>query len=155
MAELEFARQLLQEELADRFVTVFPEPPEGWRAEKAERQSGAMFGGGTFVQRTYLASAGEARIEAQIITGSPMIQAFAAMMASPAMMASEPGTRRVRIGRTHAVLTWDEATRGGDLRLVVGQTMIQLEGSELESGDVLVALAEKFDLRAVKERTGG
>ncbi len=155
MTELEFARQMLQERLDERFAAVFPEPPEGWRAGEVQRQSGAMFGGGTFLERSYSEAAGNARIEARIIAGSPMIQAFAAMMASPAMIASEPGARRVRIGRTNAVLTWDETTRSGELRFLVGGAMIQLEGSDLTDGDVLLALAKRFDLRAVEELTGG
>ncbi len=155
MSELEFARQMLEERLGERFVAVFPEPPEGWRAGEVQRQSGAMFGGGTFLERSYSDAGGDARIDTQIIAGSPMIQAFAAMMANPAMMASEPGAERVRIGRTNAVLIWDETTRSGELRFLVGGAMVQLVGSDLADADVLLALAKGFDLPAIEELTGG
>ncbi len=155
MVELDFARQALQEKLGERFAATFPEPPEGWEAQPAQVQPGGMPGGGMMVSRTYTNTNGPGQIEAQIIANSPMIQAFAAMLTNPAMMAAEPGAKRVRIGRSNAMLTWDATTRSGEMRLMVGQAMISLEGRDLDSGELLVELMKKFDLEALKELTAG
>ncbi len=155
MVELDFARQALQEKLGERFAATFPEPPEGWEAQPAQVQPGGMPGGGMMVSRTYVNTGGPGRIEAQIIANSPMIQAFAAMLTNPAMMTAEPGSKRVRIGRSNAVLTWDGEARSGEMRLMVGQAMISLEGQALESSDPLVELMKKFDLKTLKELTAG
>ena len=155
MTELDFARQLLQEKLGQRFVTAFPDPPEGWEAEPAELQPTGMLGGGLLVTRGYRRIDGPDEIDAQIVANSPMIQAFAAMMSNAAMMAAEPGAKRIRVGRATAILTWDEEARTGEVRLAVGQAMISLEGRDLDGSEPLIALIKAFDLETIKALAGG
>ena len=155
MTELDFARQLLQDKLGERFVAAFPDPPEGWEAEPAQLQPTGMLGGGLLVSRRYRRGDGPGEIDAQIVANSPMIQAFAAMMSNAAMMAAEPGAKRIRVGRATAVLTWDEQERTGEVRLAVGQAMISLEGRDLDDSEPLIALIKAFDLETVKELAGG
>ncbi len=154
LTELDFARQMLREKLAEQYAATFPAPPEGWRAEEARSQSGAMFGGGTMLTRSYRRGDGRGYVEAQILADNPMVQTFAAMMNDPAMIAAEPGAERVRIGRRNAVLTWDASSRSGEMRLLVGRALIQLEGQDLDDRRILVDLMEGFDLETLRKLSG-
>jgi hypothetical protein len=114
-----------------------------------------FLGGGSVLQRGYRATSGDASISAQLMTGGSFLQGLASMFMNPQVMAAQPNAKRVRIGRENAVVTFDPAERSGQLMLdVAGKVTIMLEGSGLESGDPLVDLATRWDLKRVKEIAG-
>lgn len=152
--ELEFVLQSLRAKAGGALGGAMPEPPAGWTAAASEQQAGGAFMGGSMVTRSYTQSGGKGRIEAQIIANSPMMQGFAAMLANPAVMASQPGMQRVRVGRENAILQWKEASRSGELSLIVGKAMIRLDGKGLDSSTPLVELMKRFDLDKIRQIAG-
>ena len=107
------------------------------------------------IARTYIQTAGEGRIAAQLMVDNPMIQGFAAMLGNPAVIAGQPGMERVRIGRDNAIMTWNPQARTGELTLLLGRAMIKLDGSGLDEKDPLVALIRAWDIERLKELTRG
>ncbi|AGA33880.1 hypothetical protein TVNIR_2224 [Thioalkalivibrio nitratireducens DSM 14787] len=160
ITELEFAINDIRKLMANRIADTFPDAPAGWTAALVESQSGGggmagMFGGGgTMLQRAYTQDDGSGQLEASLIVDSPMIQGVAAIFNNPAMMAAQPNTERVRIGRESAMLKWEPNRAQAEATLLLdGRIMMQVKGRNLESSDVAVELLRNWDLRAVREQT--
>jgi hypothetical protein len=159
IGELEFAMQALKGRIAEDYRATFPPPAAGWTAQDAApgEQAAALpfLGGGAMLQRTYQQTNGAGRIEAQLMTGGSFLQGLAGMMMNPAMLAAQPNAKRVRIGRENAVLIFDSQTHEAQLVLDLGgKATIMLQGSNLESGDPVTDLAQRWDLKKVRELAG-
>lgn len=155
VTELEFAITELRGKMAGQYVATLPDAPAGWSAAEAEQQGGAAFmGGGTMISRSYRQDDGQGSIEAQLMVDNPMIQGFAAMLGNPALMAGQPGMKRVRIGRDNAMLNWDREAGSGEITLVTGRAMLKLEGHGLEGPELLEELLRAWDIKTVKELAG-
>jgi hypothetical protein len=153
--ELEFALQALRRKAGGQLAAAIPAAPAGWTADEVEQEAGAAaFMGGSMLSRAYRETGGAGRITLQIIANSPMVQSMAAMFSSPAIMASQPGTERIRVGRDSAMLQWDESQGTGELTLVVGAALIQLEGSGLVDSTPLVDLLKAVDFDKIRELAG-
>lgn len=158
--DLELSLQELKGKLAQSYLATFPAPAAGWTYEDDQEATNAaaavpILGGGPMVKRTYRASAGGAEVDAQLMTGGSLMQGLAAMFMNPAMLAAQPGAKRVRIGKDNAVVTYDPEARTGQLMLdVLGKASILLDGKQLDGPDPLVDLATRWDLRKVKEIAG-
>jgi hypothetical protein len=161
IAELEFALQAMRGKIGQELLSTFPEPPAGWTVEDGgdKQQAGGtipMLGSGTMLSRTYMATAGDASIEAQLMSGGGFLQGIAGMFLNPQVMAAQPNAKRVRIGRENAVATYDASERSSQLVLDLGgKATIMLQGHQVDGSDPLIALAEKWDLKKVKELVGG
>lgn len=161
IGELEFALQALRGRIGQALLATFPEAPAGWTVEDkgdAAQQSGQipMLGSGTMLSRTYKAAAGEASIEAQLMSGGGFLQGIAGMFLNPQMMAAQPNAKRVRVGRENAVATYDPSDRSSQLVIDLGgKGTVMLQGRGVGSSDPLVELANKWDLKKVKELLGG
>lgn len=155
VTELGFAIEEMRGRVAEQYVETLPEPPSGWTAEPAQQEGSAAFlGGGTSVSRSYHADDGSGTIEAQLMVDNPMIQGFAAMLSNPALLASQPNMKRVRIGRENAMLNWDDAQGSGEITLMIGRAMIRLQGHGLASSAPLEELLKAWDLQKVKALAG-
>jgi hypothetical protein len=159
VAELEFALQAMKGQIGRQLLATFPEPPPGWTAEApAEAQQGSipfLGAGAAMLGRTYRADAGDASIEAQLMSGGGFLQSLAGMVMNPQVLAAQPNAKRVRIGRDNAVMTYDPEDRTAQLVLDVGgKATIMLQGRNLAGGEPLVALATRWDLKKVRELVG-
>jgi hypothetical protein len=140
VSELEFAIQDIKSQVAQRYVTTFPDPPSGWVADEPSQEStpAALFGGGTTLTRVYRQSGGEGQMTATLMVDSPMIQGLMAL-----------------IGRENAVLTWDEASRSGEINLgVAGKVLTKVEGRNLPNGEPLVELLKGFRFAEIEKLVG-
>ena len=71
-------------------------------------------------------------------------------------MAAQPNAKRVRVGRENAVVTYDAGAKSAQLVLDVGgKATIMLQGQDVAIGDPLVELANRWDIKKVKELVGG
>jgi hypothetical protein len=157
ISDLEFATQELRGKLNTAYLATFPPAPAGWTAqdEKPEESAAAFPGGGNMLKRTYRAATGEATIEAQLMTGGGFLQGLAAMFMNPAMLAAQPGAKRVRVGKDNAVVTYDPTDRTAKLMLDVGgKVTLMLDGKDLDNSDPLVQLANAWDVKKVREIAG-
>jgi hypothetical protein len=157
ISDLEFATQELRGKLNTAYLATFPPAPAGWTAEdeKPEESAAASPLAGNMVKRTYRAATGQASIEAQLMTGGGFLQGLAAMFMNPAMLAAQPGAKRVRVGKDNAVVTYDPADRSAKLMLDVGgKVSLLLDGKDLPSSDPLVQLANAWDIKKLREVAG-
>ena len=158
IGELEFVLQALRGRVTEALAATFPAPPAGWTVEaKDDQASGTIpFVGGNMVGRTYRAPDGAASIEVQLMTGGGFLQGLAGMFMNPTMLAAQPNAKRVRVGRENAVVTYDPAERSGQLVLDLGgKGTVMIEGKNLDSGDPMVDLAQRWDLAKAKQLLGG
>lgn len=156
IGELEFAIQALRGRLNGQLLETFPAAPAGWTASDDDSDaSAAMPMMGNVVQRTYRKDGGDARIEARLMSGGGFMQGLASMFMNPAMLASQPNAKRIRIGRQNGVVIFDPADRSGQLMVDLGgKVSLMLEGSNLDGPEAMTGLAEGWDLEKVKELTG-
>jgi hypothetical protein len=83
------------------------------------------------------------------------LQGLAAMFMNPAMLAAQPGAKRVRIGKDNAVVIYEPTDRTAKLMLDVGgKVTLMLDGKDLDNSDPLVQLANAWDLKKVREIAG-
>jgi len=160
VTELEFAINDIRKLMSDRIAKTFPDAPEGWTAAEVESQSGGagaagLFGGGgTMLQRTYSEDGGNAQLEAVLMVDNPMVQGMAALFTNPAIMAAQPNTERVRIGRESAMVKWEANRSQAEVTLLLdGRILMQVQGSNLDSPDVAVELLRNWDIREVRAQT--
>lgn len=156
LTELEFAINDIRKLLSERIAETFPEPPEGWSGGEAESTGGgaaAMMGGGTMLERQYREDDGGGQLKASMMIDNPMVQGMAAMFNNPALLAAQPNTERVRLGRESAIVKWEPNRSRADVTMLLdGRILIQVEGQNLESQDVAVELLRNWDIGAVREQ---
>jgi hypothetical protein len=158
IGELEFTLQALRGRVGQELLATFPAPADGWTVADADGDGQAaipLAAAGTMLGRTYRAAEGGASIEAQLMSGGGFLQGLAGMLMSPQVLAAQPNARRVRIGRENAVVTYDPQARSAQLVLDLGgKATIMLQGENLADGEPLVDLANRWDLKRVKELLG-
>ncbi len=159
ISELEFALQAMRGRIGQALLATFPPAPAGWTidaADDAAQASIPFVTPGTMLSRTYRAPGGATTIEAQLMSGGGFLQGLAGMLTSPQMLAAQPNAKRVRIGRENAVLTQDPSDQSAQLVLDLGgKGTLMLQGKGVGNGDELVALANAWDLKQLKELLGG
>jgi hypothetical protein len=160
VTELEFAINDIRKLMSDRIAKTFPDAPGGWTAAEVESQSGGagaagLFGGGgTMLQRKYSEDGGDAQLEAVLMVDNPMVQGMAALFTNPAIMAAQPNTERVRIGRESAMVKWEANRSQAEVTLLLdGRILMQVKGRNLDSPDVAVELLRNWDIREVRAQT--
>ncbi len=150
-SELEFAAAQIRQLRAGEISGALPAPLAGWTAQDAETAAmgSGFLGGGTSASRVY--EQGEARVEVQILTDSPMLQSMAMLINNP-MLLSGSGQKLVRIAGHKGALEWNEDA--GSLNVVVGgDVLVQIEGSRC-SRDHLTAYAEAVDYDLIAKLMG-
>ncbi|KIL99941.1 hypothetical protein CCC_02730 [Paramagnetospirillum magnetotacticum MS-1] len=144
--ELEAAVAELQSRLGKMLGDFLPPPPTGWQAEPVEIQSLSGSGGGLAVTRAYARD--DNTLNVSLIIDSPAVAAAAAQLANSA----QPNTRKVKVGGEDAVLRWDSQGRNGEVLLVPGpRILLQIEGDNLGSADVLSEAAKGWNLAGIKK----
>jgi len=146
--DLSYALELLKQQKGDTLKSYLPEPIEGWSAEsvKAETAGAAMLGGGTTVSRVY--KKGDARVEINIITDSPLMQSLGGMFANP-MFAS--GGKLKRIKREKAMIEYNPDRHSGKVTLMVANRfLVTVEGRNV-SEDELISYTRQIDFKALKK----
>ena len=145
--ELETVLNDLQDRLGRSLSNLMPAPLSGWQADEAEYEGLSGSGGGLSVTRAY--SKGDASLNASIVLDNP---AVAEALESSV---SQQGVKKLKIGSEDAVLRWDAESHSGDISLVLGRrVLLQIEGEDLTSGDVLADLAKGFDQNAIRKVAG-
>ncbi len=160
ITELEFAITDIRKAMSGQLADVFPPAPEGWTAGETESSdaaagAAAMFGGamGTILERAYTQNDGNGELTAKLIIDNPMIQGMAALFNNPMLLAAQPNTERLRIGRETGMLKWQPENATAEATLLLdGRIMMQVEGENLDSPDVAADLLKAWDIDAVRER---
>ena len=145
--ELEAVLTDLQDHLGRSLTAAMPAPLSGWQADEAEYEGLSASGGGLSVTRAY--SKNDSSMNASIILDNPAVDA-----ALDSQMPQQ-AVKKVKIGTEDATLRWDGNSHSGDITVVLGhRVLLQIEGEDLSSGDVLVDQAKGFDLAIIRKVVG-
>lgn len=151
--ELEAALIELQARLGKAFSDSMPATPAGWRAEDAEVQGLGAVGGGLAVTRAY--ENNDSTMNASLIMDSPAVEAAAALLANEAATNALPNVRRLKVGGEDALIRWDGSTRAGEITMVLGgRILLEIQGDNLKSADILAETAKAWNLAAIRKAAG-
>jgi hypothetical protein len=161
ITELEFAINDIRKAMSGQLGDTFPAPPQGWTAGEASSSSeaagaAAIFGGamGTILERTYTEDNGKGTLTATLMIDNPMVQGMAALFNNPMLMAAQPNTERLRIGRETGMLKWSPEDKSAEASLLLdGRILMQVEGQQIDSPDVAAELLKAWDISAVREQS--
>lgn len=138
---LDYASELINQKNAEDLGAVLPAPMAGWTADDLETSNAAvgMFGG-TMVARNY--SKGDAQVNVQVLTDSPMLASWMPMLANPKVAAAVG--KLTKVSKYRAM-----QTKNGQLILVVANRyLIIVEGSA--SFEDKTAYAEAIDFNKLE-----
>lgn len=159
ITELEFAISDIRKLISGRIAETFPAAPNGWTATVAGSTGGADAGGGLFgalggansLSRLYEQNNGDGKIDATVDVDNPMIQGLAAMMSNPALIAAQPNTERIRVGRETGTLTWNPERQQAEATLMIdGRIMIKITGNHLSDPEPVRAILNSWDIKALR-----
>lgn len=154
LEELDFAVAQLRQKKGENMGALFPEPLEGWKAEKFQSGAagGAAFGGGITASRRYTKDNASAEIE--VMSDSPMVQTMGALLSNPAIAGADKNTKLIRINRQKALLKTERKDRAEVTFLVDGKVLVQVKAQGMDdAAEVAQAYAKKIDIKKLKELT--
>ena len=150
--EINFALAKLNEILAQRLMELMPEAPAGYTRQSAN--SAGLGAAGSFMgstnslaaEATYGSDSGS-RIELTITVGGIIGQAASFANMGQMFGGAVAGSSTIRVQGYTGTLEYDSDNQSGSLTLKIGEDKsVMIEGSQIDSGDVLKSLAEKMDL---------
>ncbi|MBK1649140.1 hypothetical protein [Rhabdochromatium marinum] len=150
---LQFAAAQIEEQLAEQRLALLPEPLSGWSAEPADSISGGLISllTGTSLARGYRQDATGAQVRITITADSPLLAMMNMMMASPLLLQAEPTTKPYSFGAYRGIAQTD-ATGDTQLSLMLGtRILLQLEGSQGATREMLEAYLNAMDLKALEK----
>lgn len=153
--EINFALSKLNEVTASGMLKFIPPAPKGFTLDSKTSQGmgdGAMMVGNAGAEGNY-SGANESSVKITIATGGitgklGSLASFGAMFGGGAAMGS--GSKSVRIKGFTGTLQFDTEGKSGTLTLQVGpKTSVTIEGSNVDSENVLKTFAELMDLNGL------
>lgn len=151
---LDFAAQQIRQLQAGRVSEALPAPLEGWEAHDPETSAmgAAFFGGGISAGRSY--EKGDARIEIQILSDTPMLQGALMLLNNP-MLVSSSGQKLTRVKGNKALVEYDKTDQSGEMSIVIMNTvLVTINGSSAALED-MTAYAEAIDYDLIKTLASG
>lgn len=155
LEEIKFAEAQIQELVNKENQALLPEPPEGWKAKKANTKSLAMLGSGTIMSREYTRDKQTMKIE--IAANSPMLGMMSMMMKNPMMMASNPNIKPYRYKRNKGMIEIKNGRMETKL-LLAGQILLSLklqdrdkEQIQEKGREITKMFLDKMDIPKIKE----
>ena len=143
---LSYANQLIKQKKGSNLEDIFPEPLQGWTADKATSTAAgeALFGGGVSAERYY--EKNDSNIQISIFTDSPLMQSMMMMFSNP-MLATSDGGKMTKISGHKAIIKYDEGNKSGNIDIVLAaKYLIQISGNRVDQEDLMdYAKAIDFD----------
>lgn len=143
---LNYASQLIQQEVATGLEPFLPKPLTGWTAPKISSQTtgASLFGGSITTKRQY--NKESSSISVQIITDSQLIQNMTIIFSNP-MFTTFDGGKLEKVKRQKALVKFNPDSKKGKLEIIVADRFLVLvEGQNItkkELKDYAVAIDYK------------
>jgi hypothetical protein len=146
IAALDAAGNLLRQSRADKLKALLPSVPPGWTADDAQSSAVgvALLGGGITASRAY--RNGSQRVEVQIITDSPMLQAIAALLRSP--LGEVGGMQTVVVGGRRMSYTENDPSY---TTLVADKVIVKIDGNSATPDATLKSFIGAIDFDAMEK----
>lgn len=143
LTALQTATAQLTQQLGAQLAKALPPTPAGWEAAGVEWQGLEGIGSGLTVTQAY--SKGDATLNLSLIIDN------ASVTGSGQQPANRPGWSKVHVGSEEALLRFDPATRAGEVLIQLGdRALLQIEGNEITSENLLIDTAKGWNVSAVK-----
>lgn len=155
--EIQYALTKVNEILAKQLEAFLPAAPKGYNEENREASSlgsAGMFVGSANALSASSSYSNEAGSYLNVNIGVGGLMGKAAGLASMGQMwgGSSTGAESTRIKGYTGTLEYDRENQSGKLSLQVGdETSVMIEGSMIDSTDVLRSLAESMDLAGLEK----
>jgi hypothetical protein len=152
VSALNYAVGQIQQQQASGLKKVFPPPLPGWKAEDASGDFApmALFGGGVTVSRHYFMETGNKTVNIEIVCDSPLLQSMLAFITNPALLATQPGYKLIKIKEHKAVQKFTGQDKDGEISIVIRSRMlISVKGHDLDKIDDVLAYANAIDYNAL------
>jgi hypothetical protein len=156
LAELDFAAAQLRQQKAESLSQIFPEAPEGWKADKVKTgaMGSGMLGGGISAERNYRQAGGKGRITVKVISDSPMLQGLAMMMSNP-MFAQGDGGKLMLVDGQKVLLKEKADDRAELASIVNNKVLVEVKASRADDAAQLVQdFFKMIDMKKLGELTG-
>lgn len=133
---------------AEQLKALMPKAPDGWESDEptAEVQSAMVLGLGVTVKREY--RKGDSSVGAELVSDSPIIASFAAMMTNPMLIQGNPNLSLTTIQGKKALVETNKESRSvkATILLAGNTSMLTLNGSNVERKDVTETVCKQFKL---------
>ncbi len=150
--EINYALAKINEILAQKLLALIPEAPAGYTRESTNSTGLGTAGSFMGSANSLTADASYNNPSGSYINLTITVGGFIGQAASFANMGqmfggAVAGSSTIRIKGYTGTLEYDQENQSGTLSVKVGDDKsVIIEGSQIESGDILKALAEKMDL---------
>ncbi len=155
--EINYALSKINEILAQKLLAFIPDAPAGFTQESKSSTglgtAGAFMGSTNSLaaEASYSSESG-ASVDLSITVGGVIGQAASFANMGQMFGGAMSGSSSVRIQGYTGTLEFDQEGQSGTLTIKVGEAKsIIINGSQIESGDVLKAFVEKMDLSSLEK----
>jgi hypothetical protein len=148
LSSIDTVSQLIRQKKAEAVMKVLPNAPSGWEASEPESEGMAagLMGGMVSAKREY--TKGDARIEIQVQSDSPLLQAMVSMFSNP-MLLSAGGAKLELVKGTKYAITYNKENKDGEAKAVIdNRYVVSITGHDVARED-LVAFAQALNASAL------
>ena len=147
LSSLDTVSQLIRQKKAEAVMKVLPNAPSGWEAGEAESDGTAgLMGGMVSAKREY--TKGDARVEIQVQSDSPLLQAMVSMFSNP-MLLSAGGAKLELVKGTKYAITYDKDDKRGEAKAVIdNRYVVSIDGNDV-TREELVSFAQALNAAAL------
>jgi hypothetical protein len=148
LSSLDTVGQLIRQKKAEAVMKVLPNAPSGWKAEEPESDGTAagLMGGMVSAKREY--TKGDARIEIQVQSDSPLLQAMVSMFSNP-MLLSAGGAKLELVKGTKYAITYNKESKSGEAKAVIdNRYIVSINGNDV-TREELVSFAQALNAAAL------
>lgn len=148
---LNFSVGQIQQQMASKLKDAFPQPLAGWKAEDAASQYGGVpfLAQGVSASRRYFTEDGGKEVYVEFVSDSPLLQAVLMFFSNPAIVATQPNMKLVKVKGRSAVQKFAREDREGEINVVIGsRLLVTVKGQNLDKPDDVQAYADavRYDL---------
>ncbi|OQY41205.1 MAG: hypothetical protein B6227_05975 [Fusobacteriia bacterium 4572_74] len=146
---LNYASQLIQQEVAERLEPFLPKPLTGWTTPNTDYHpmNASLLGGAITTKRQY--NKKSSSISVQIITDSQLIQNMTMIFNNPILTTSDGG-KFERVSRQKAIVKFTPDTKSGKIKLIIADRfLVLIEGQNITKKE-LKDYASAIDYKKLK-----
>ena len=155
ISELEFALAQMRQKKGEAFSKLFPEAPDGWKAEKPKSQSAGsgMLGGGITASQDYRQKSGRGKVHMEVMSDSPLLQSLGMMLSNPMLLQGGSQGKLIRF-KGHKGLLKDRGKRAELQAVINNKVLFQVRASGVDdAAKVVKKFAKDMDFDKLTEMT--
>ena len=145
--QLTRALELVNQELLTQIETVFPDPPNKWRADSPNsRIKKGAYSTGLVSTCKYYKKGGGSSVSIEVETNTPRIPNLKRLFVNPSMLEQMGGEAKIStVADRRCIERFDQIDKFAELIFIPSSTMlISIRGQDMKNTKILMKLAEKI-----------